>query len=104
MIHEPANGPAAMPRNVSAPITPRARGRAAPSNRCDAAAVATGTSAPPPTACTSRAAISSPRLPARPASTEPTMNTTSADRNTRRTPCRSASWPARGMTTIDTSR
>ena len=31
-----------MPRNVSAPMTPSARGRAWPSNRCDAAAVPTG--------------------------------------------------------------
>ena len=54
----PTTGPAAMPRKVSAPITPSARGRIAPPNRCDAAAVPTGTSTPPPTAWTSRAAIS----------------------------------------------
>ena len=36
----PTNGPAAMPRNVSAPMTPRARGREPPVNRCDAADVA----------------------------------------------------------------
>ena len=28
MIQAPTNGPAAIPRNVSAPMTPRARGRA----------------------------------------------------------------------------
>ena len=54
----PTKGPAAMPRNVSAPMMPRARGRAGPSKRCEAAAVATGMIAPPPTAWTRRAAIS----------------------------------------------
>jgi len=39
-----------MPRNVTAPTIPRARGRAAPSNRWAAAAVATGMSVPPPIA------------------------------------------------------
>src|ERR1035437_7692419 len=39
-------------------MTPSARGRALPSKRCEAAAVATGMIAPPPTAWTSRAAIS----------------------------------------------
>ena len=47
-----------MPRKVSAPTTPSARGRGGPPNRCDAAAVPTGTSTPPPTAWTSRAAMS----------------------------------------------
>ena len=37
-IAAPSTGPAAMPRKVSAPITPSARGRAAPSYRWDAAA------------------------------------------------------------------
>ncbi len=60
-----------MPRNVSAPMTPSARGRPAPGNRCDAAEVATGTSAPPPTAWTSRAAISSSSVGAMPASRLP---------------------------------
>ena len=36
----PTTGPAAMPRKVSAPMTPRARGREPPVNRCDAAEVA----------------------------------------------------------------
>ena len=50
MTHAPTNGPAAIPRNVTAPTTPSARARAWPSYRCDAAAVATGMRLPPPTA------------------------------------------------------
>ena len=46
-----------MPRNVSAPMTPSARGRSWPSNRCEAAAVPTGTRMPPPIPWTTRPAI-----------------------------------------------
>ena len=70
-IAAPRNGPAAIPRNVSAPMTPSARGRAGPLNRCAAAAVPTGTRTPPPTAWTSRAAMSWSSVWARPASAEP---------------------------------
>ena len=93
----PRNGPAAIPRKVSAPITPSARGRAWPSNRCEAAAVATGTSAPPPSACTARAAMSWSSPWASPASSEPTVKQTSAPRKRRRAPQRSARRPARGI-------
>ena len=67
----PTTGPAAIPRKVSAPTTPNARGRIAPPNRCDAAAVPTGTSTPPPTAWTSRAAMSWSSDWAAPASADP---------------------------------
>ena len=70
-IAAPRNGPAAMPRNVSAPMSPRARGRIAVSYRWAAAAVPTGTSTPPPIAWTRRAAISWSRSWANPASTDP---------------------------------
>ena len=70
-IAAPTTGPAAIPRKVSAPTTPSARGRAAPPNRCDAAAVPTGTSTPPPTAWTSRAAMSWSSVCDAPASAEP---------------------------------
>ena len=93
-----------MPRNVSEPRSGRARADGAPENRCDAADVATGTSAPPPTAWTSRAAMSASRVGAMPANRLPSVNTTSADRNTRRVPHRSAMRPARGIVTTDTSR
>ena len=49
-------------------MTPSARGRAVPPNRCAAAAVPTGTRTPPPTAWTSRAAMSWSRLCDAPAS------------------------------------
>ena len=88
-----------MPRNVSAPITPSARDRPAPGNRCDAADVATGTSAPPPAAWTSRATISSSSVGAAPASIDPTVNSDEGTRNSRRLPHRSARRPARGMVT-----
>ena len=52
MIAAPTTGPAAIPRKVRAPTTPSARGRAAPPNRCAAAAVPTGTRTPPPSAWT----------------------------------------------------
>ena len=103
-IAAPRNGPAAMPRNVRAAMRPRARGRPTPGNRCEAAEVATGTSAPPPTAWRSRAAIRTSRVGAMPASRLPTVNTTSAQRNTRRVPRRSARRPARGIVTTDTRR
>ena len=80
-IAAPTTGPAAMPRKVSAPTTPSARGRAGPPNRCAAAAVPTGTRTPPPTAWTSRAAMSWSSVCAAPASAEPTVKTTSAPMN-----------------------
>ena len=85
-------------------MTPRARGRALPENRWDAAEVATGTRTPPPTAWTRRAAISSSSVGAIPARRLPAVNTTSAKRNSRRVPYRSAIRPASGIVTTDTSR
>ena len=86
-----------MPRKVSAPITPRARGRSWPSNRWDAAAVATGTSAPPPTAWTARAAISWSSDWDMPARSDPSVNAMSAPRKSLRAPHTSARRPARGI-------
>ena len=89
-----------MPRNVIAATSPSARGREPPVNRCDAAAVATGISAPPPTAWTRRAAIRSSSDGAAPARSDPIVNTTIAHRNSRRAPYRSASRPATGIVTM----
>ena len=77
-IAAPRNGPAAMPRNVSAPMIPSARGRAWPSNRCDAAAVPTGTRMPPPMPWMTRPTMSSSSDWPRPATSDPRMKTTSA--------------------------
>ena len=102
-IAAPTNGPAAIPRNVRAPMTPSARARAGPSNRWLAAAVPTGTRMPPPTAWTSRAAMSWSRVWAAPGQSCPTMNTiarrgTSCGRPTGRRGGRPAAWSRRTRT------
>ena len=93
-----------MPRNVRAPITPSARGRAWPSNRCDAAAVPTGTRIPPPTPWTMRPAISWSIDWAAPATNDPIVNSPSAARSGRRAPQTSAIRPASGIATMKASR
>ena len=54
----PYAGPMAMPMYVAAPSTPRAVARARPVKRWLASAIDSGTSAPPPKPCTTRAAMS----------------------------------------------
>ena len=103
-IAAPTTGPAAIPRKVSAAMTPSARGRAAPANRCAAAAVPTGTRTPPPIAWTTRAAMSWSSDCDAPARTDPIMNTTRAPLNNRRAPHRSARRPASGIVTMYTRR
>jgi hypothetical protein len=85
-------------------MTPRARGRASCSKRCDAAAVATGIRMPPPIAWTTRAAMSQSSDCADPASADPMPNVARPARNGRRTPQRSDSRPASGIVTTDARR
>ncbi len=74
----------AMPMYVAAPSTPRAVARARPVKRWLASAIDSGTSAPPPKPCTTRAAMShvspasGPAMRERPAAAEPTTNSSSA--------------------------
>ncbi len=96
-IAAPAKGPAAMPRNVSAPMSPSARPRARPSNRWLAPDVASGTRAPPPRPCSTRAAISASSDCAAPLSAEPAANTMRLIMYGVTTPNRSASLPASGI-------
>ena len=100
----PTNGPAAIPRNVSAPMMPRARGRAAPRTGGPRRRSRPGPARPPPSAWMIRAAMSWSRLWDGPASSEPTMKTASAPMNGRRAPHRSVSRPASGIVRMYTSR
>ena len=64
----------------------------------------TGTIMAPPMPCNTRAATRKDSDSARPHSTEPTVNTMMAARNTRRAPKRSAIQPEVGMKTARLSR
>jgi len=85
--------------DVSAPMTPSARGRAGPSKRCEAAAVASGNDRSTAHRLNQARGDSAGRGWARPASSEPTVNTPSAARKRRRAPHRSVSRPASGIVT-----
>ena len=95
----PTNGPAAMPRNVSAPMTPSARARACPSNRWLAAAVPTGTRIPPPTRLDEPGDDELVEALGAPGQRRPGREATRPTRNIVRTPCRSARRPASGIVT-----
>jgi hypothetical protein len=66
-------------------------------------ASATGLSIVAPPACSTRAAISHPELGASPQSSDPSPNTASPTRNTRRRPTRSAVDPASTRNPASTS-
>ena len=79
----------------TAPQIPIARARSlGSSNVLRMIDMATGLSIEPPTACSTRAAISSPSEGASPQSSEPSENTTRPIWNTNRLPIRSAVEPA----------
>ena len=64
----------------------------------------TGTRSAPPRPCRTRAAMSRPKLGASAQTSDATVNTRSASRNTGRTPKRSDSQPAAGMPTAAATR
>ena len=63
----------------------------------------TGTIMAPPTPCTTRAATRNGREPDMAQSTEPAVNSTTEERNTRLVPKVSASQPLRGMSSATVS-
>ena len=88
------SGPTAAAKPPTAPhrLTVSARllcGNAASTIDSDA-----GVSSAAPTACSTRAAISQPTLPARPQAADAAMNSVTPSRNTRLRPCVSARPPA----------
>ena len=79
---------------ITPPHTPIACARSrGSSNTLRMIDIATGLSIEPPIACSTRAAISSPRLGATAHSSEPSENSDSPTWNTRRRPIRSAVEP-----------
>src|SRR5262245_48993493 len=91
----PTIGPSPSDSPETEANTPIARARSAGSrNVLTTIAIATGLSIVPPTACTTRAAISHPMLGARPHSIEPTPNPARPIMKIRRRPYRSAVEPA----------
>lgn len=70
----PANGPTAAAPAMTAPHTPKAAARSSPWNREFTLDRVDGRIAAPPTPWTTRATISTPAEPARPAITEPRTN------------------------------
>ena len=91
----PTSGPSAIEIPTTEPQTPIARARSAGTSKVfTMMLIATGFSIVPPSACTTRARISSSMLPARLQPSEPTMNSPIPNVNTRRRPSRSAVDPA----------
>jgi hypothetical protein len=90
----PRSTPAAPPLPATAPHTPSALLRSAPSlNVVVTIESAAGDRIAAPRPCTARAAISCPSVSANPPASEASANSTRPDMNTRRRPSRSAMRP-----------
>ncbi len=74
------------------------------SDRRTTIACATGSTSPPPSPCSTRAAMRLSADHARPHSTEPHRKAVSAPSQTRRVPKRSLAHPVSGMTAVSDSR
>ena len=90
----PASGPTAAAPAITAPHTPNAAARSSPWNREFTLDRVDGRIAAPPMPCTTRATISTPADPARPASTEPRTNSATPARNNVLRPLASPNLPA----------
>ena len=90
VINAPSAGPATAPNAPVAPVIPMTVDRLCAGNAGSTTAIAVGEIIAPPTPCTTRAAISSPALGARPDSIDPSMKMATPGRKSRLRPRLSA--------------
>jgi malonyl CoA-acyl carrier protein transacylase len=96
----PYNGPSTPPASAAAPMMPRVNARFSCGKTSPATAIAMGTTAPPPAACTIRAPTRLPRPPATRLRALPSMKMPMDTTYIKRRPRRSAIRPKRGIATV----